>query len=60
MLIECWECKRMISSTARVCPQCGARHNDPDPVMSKKSGGSEFILGLGVGLLAMALWKQFF
>lgn len=50
----------MISSTARVCPQCGARHNDPDPVMSKKSGGSEFILGLGVGLLAMALWKQFF
>jgi hypothetical protein len=42
-LIECWECKKQISSAASSCPHCGAPHNPiPDEDAPSHTGVAGF------------------
>ena len=51
-LIKCRECEREISSTATVCPGCGA------PVKARTTFSKGWIVLIGILVLLVLVWKD--
>jgi hypothetical protein len=50
-LISCSECGNKISSSAKTCPQCGAKNTKQSWGIGKKLVAGFFILWVGIGVM---------